>query len=582
MSEQENATSQEILIQGVPASPGMAMGKAFVYHRTTPEIKSGRIEEEQIAAHISLFHTARQVLEKQWQNLRQKENNKQSKAILAAQIAIINDPDLSSQIKKLIENDRYGAQRAIDQAFNIYIEKISQADNEMMADRMIDLSDIRDRLLEAAGSKKTTSFSKAGDILIAEEISPREVIQLSHQNIKGFVMEQGGNTSHAAIIARSVGIPAVVGAKGSIKQINDETIVCLDGERGLVSINPSKHTCNRVEQLRGSRMRTLEEQLQICKKPSKTNDGAPFVIRANVEFPEELKNVRRFRAEGIGLLRTESVYLNREQFGSAEKQAAFYEQMLTETEDHPVVIRLFDVGGDKFQGTKITESNPFLGWRGIRMLLDERTILREQLKAILTTAGRHPGRVKLLIPMVSALDEITEVKAEVKECQQQLAAEGMAIDEDISIGMMVEIPSVAIQATSFAAEVDFFSIGTNDLTQYMLAVDRGNALITKLYNQAHPAVWGVIKHTVTVAKEHNIDVDLCGELAGNPVAAACLLGMGISSLSMSPVRIAGVKQLLINLTAADMKEIAEQVQQCVRISEVETLFKNWNHTSTNA
>jgi len=575
MSEQEASTKEEVVIQGVPASPGMAIGKAYVYHKKTPEIEDGRIEEEEISAQIQIFLNARKHLKKQWQKLLAKEKTKQSKAILTAQIAIIDDPDLADQIKSNIKDKQYGAQQAIDKAFAKYIDKLSKTDNAMMADRLIDLSDIRDRLLEAAGTKSVPSFSKNVDILVSKEISPREVIQLSHQNIKGFIMEQGGNTSHAAIIARSVGIPAVVGAKGVMEQLKSEATVCLDGDRGLISINPSTQTRKRVEQLRGDDTHTLEEQLTICRQPSRTNDGTPFTIRANVEFPEELEKVQQFRAKGIGLLRTESVYLNQEQFGSVQKQTAFYEKMLAQTEDHPVVIRLFDVGGDKFQGTKISESNPYLGWRGIRMLLDERSILRDQLKAILITAGQHPGRIKLLVPMVSTVDEITEVKKEVKKCQQNLAGIGMAVDQDISIGIMVEIPSVAIGAASFADQVDFFSIGTNDLTQYLLAVDRGNALISKLYNQAHPAVWKLINHTVEVAQKNAIMVDVCGELAADPVAAACLLGMGVSSLSMSPIRIPGVKKLLLNRSADEMKELAKQVQLCVNVKEVEALFNKW-------
>lgn len=581
MSKQVLSNNKEIIIHGVPASPGIAMGKAYVHQRNVPEIETSRIEDDHVEDQIMVFRSARKNLQNQWKQLREKETDKQSKAILDAQITIISDPDLKTRVEKLIEDELHGAQYAIDKAFENYIEKLSKAGNTMMTDRLVDLYDIRNRLLEAAGPKAIPSFFKNGDILIAEEISPREVIQLSHQNIKGFVMERGGNTSHAAIIARSVGIPAVVGAKGIIDMIKNQAIVCLDGEQGLVSINPSKHTRKHVERLRNDQMSTIEEQLDICEQPSKTADDKSFIIRANVEFPEELKNVEQFNAEGIGLLRTESVYLNQEQFGHAENQASIYEKMLTHTQNFPVVIRLFDVGGDKFRGTKISESNPFLGWRGIRMLLDERTILREQLKAILTTAGKYPGRVKLLVPMVSTLEEIKEVKKEVKKCHQELANANIAVDENIVLGMMVEIPSVAIQANHFAPEVDFFSIGTNDLTQYLLAVDRGNALISKLYNQAHPAMWKLINHIIKIAHKNNIEVDVCGELAANPVAAACLIGAGVSSLSMSPVWIPHVKQLLIKRSKADMEELAEQVQLCVDGQEVETLFNNWKDTVTN-
>lgn len=575
MSRNDSSKQEEILIQGVPASPGVAMGEAFVFTKKTPEIETDRIEEHLVSEEVALFYTARKNLKKQWQALLEKEKDKQSQAIISAQIEIIGDPDLASQIEYFIKKKQHRVQHAINKAFNEFIERLADSGNAVMAERMIDLADIRNQLVEAAGTKTASFVSKNGDILVSDEISPREVIQLSHQNIKGFVMEQGGNTSHAAIIARSVGIPAVVGAKGIMKQIENQRIICLDGERGLVSINPSPHTRKRVEQFYAGETQTLQDKLDICSKESVTKDGEAFVIRANVEFLEELDNVRQFKAEGIGLLRTESIYLNRKEFGSMQDQISFYGEILSKTDKDPVVIRLFDVGGDKFQGARIAEQNPFLGWRGIRMLLDEHNVLREQLRAILISAGKHPGRVKLLVPMVSTLNEIKELKEEIAKCRRDLIEEGFSVDEKVPLGIMVEIPSVAIQVEHFAPEVDFFSIGTNDLTQYLLAVDRGNALISKLYNQAHPSMWRLINYIAGVAKKHGVPVDVCGELASNPIAAACLLGFGVSSLSMSPVHIPAVKELLLKCTQPDLKKLAKNVQQCKEIDEVETVFYNW-------
>lgn len=575
MSRNDSSKQEEILIQGVPASPGVAMGEAFVFTKKTPEIETDRIEEHLVSEEVALFYTARENLKKQWQALLEKEKDKQSQAIISAQIEIIGDPDLASQIEYFIKKKQHRVQHAINKAFNEFIERLADSGNAVMADRMIDLADIRNQLVEAAGTKTASFVSKNGDILVSDEISPREVIQLSHQNIKGFVMELGGNTSHAAIIARSVGIPAVVGAKGIMKKIENQRIICLDGERGLVSINPSPHTRKRVEQFYAGETQILQDKLDICSKASVTKDGEAFVIRANVEFLEELDNVRQFKAEGIGLLRTESIYLNRKEFGSMQDQISFYGEILSKTDEDPVVIRLFDVGGDKFQGARIAEQNPFLGWRGIRMLLDEHNVLQEQLRAILISAGKHPGRVKLLVPMVSTLNEIKELKEEITKCRRDLIEEGFSVDEKVPLGIMVEIPSVAIQVEHFAPEVDFFSIGTNDLTQYLLAVDRSNALISKLYNQAHPSMWRLINYIAEVAKKHGVPVDVCGELASNPVAAACLLGFGVSSLSMSPVHIPAVKELLLKCTQPDLKKLAKNVQQCKEIDEVETVFYNW-------
>lgn len=571
----EASQKDEILIQGVPASPGVAMGQVFVYRKKSPEIETERIEKHLISDEITVFHSAREKLKTEWKQLLKKEDDSESQAIISAQIEIIGDPDLASLVEEFIQDKQHRAQHAIIKAFKRYIDRLADSGNSVMADRMIDLSDIRDQLVEAAGINQPVLLSKNGDIVVSEEISPREVIQLSHQNIKGFIMEQGGNTSHAAIIARSVGIPAVVGAKGIMDKIEDEATVCLDGQLGLVSINPSSHTRKRVEERRARETQTMEEQCEICSKKSATKDGKKFIIRANVEFVEELDNVRRFNAEGVGLLRTESVYLNQEQFGSTQKQASFYGNVLARTGEAPVIIRLFDVGGDKFQDIKVIESNPFLGWRGVRMLLDERDVLREQLRAILIIAEKYPGRVKLLVPMVSSLDEITALKDEIKQCRERLEEEGCELEEDVPLGIMVEIPSVAIQAEHFADEVDFFSIGTNDLTQYILAVDRGNALISKLYNQAHPAMWRLINHITDVAENNGLPVDICGELAARPAAAACLLGMGVSSLSMSPVNIPAVKQLLLQCNQHDLTCLATDVLSCKDLEEIETTFSNW-------
>lgn len=577
MSREKSLQSNEILIQGVPASPGVAMGQAFVYRKKAPEVETDRIEKHLASDEVTVFHSAREKLRTEWKQLLKKEDDSESRAIISAQIEIIGDPDLASLVEEFIQNKQHRAQHAIIKAFKRYIDRLADSGNSVMANRMIDLSDIRDQLVEATGTTQPALVSKNGDIVVSEEISPREVIQLSHQNIKGFIMEHGGNTSHAAIIARSVGIPAVVGAKGIMAKIEEDDTVCLDGQLGLVSINPSPHTRKRVEERRARETQTVEDLCKICSKKSITKDGKKFVIRANLEFVEELDNVRQFNAEGVGLLRTESVYLNQEQFGSTQKQASFYSKVLAQTGEAPVTIRLFDVGGDKFQDIKVTESNPFLGWRGIRMLLDECDVLREQLRAILITAEKYPGRVKLLVPMVSSLDEITALKDELNQCREQLQEEGHEMEVNIPLGIMVEIPSVAIQAEYFADEVDFFSIGTNDLTQYILAVDRGNALISRLYNQAHPAMWRLINYVTDVAEAQGLPVDVCGELAAHPAAAACLLGMGVSALSMSPVNIPAVKQLLLQCTEHDFQRLATNVLACKDLEEIETTFSNWKN-----
>lgn len=573
--------ADEIVIQGVPAASGIAVGKAYVHKKVMPIIDAKRIDEEMVPVQLKLFQNAQKNLSNHWELLLQKEASKVSKAILTAQIEIISDPELTNQVEDLIKTEYHTAQQAIHKAFNKYIDLLAETGSNVMRDRMIDLTDIRDRLIETATGEENVLQTKQGDILIAREISPREVIQLSHQNVKGFVMEQGGHTSHAAIMARSMGIPAVVGAKGVIDKVKGNTSVYINGENGRVAINPADEKWEEAQKWEAERPGALERKVTLCKKPSCTADGQDFTIRANIEFPEELENARRFCAKGIGLLRTESKYMDQEEFGTIEEQVEFYENIAAETEDYPVVIRLFDVGGDKFQGAEVKENNPFLGWRGIRMLLDQRELLHRQLKAILKVANRYPGKIKILVPMVSVMDEITAVKEEIEKCRREMKEEGHTVDAEIPVGMMVEIPSAALQASYFAPKVDFLSIGTNDLTQYLLAVDRGNALISELYDQNHPAAWKVINHVIEVAQKHDTEVEVCGELASYPVAAACLVGMGARSLSMSPVSIPAVKKILRQNYLDEMQELAEKVLECEELEEVKSLFNNWQNNLTH-
>ncbi len=577
MSEDLSDKPKEIFIEGIPASAGAVIGLAFIHQQKKAATISRRIEKDEIPLHLKHFDEARGKLIKQLNELRIKQSDETSKNILGSQIEIIRDPELSKRIKALIEKKQFGARRAIHKAFDEYIGLFKKSSTPLITDRLIDLTDVRDRLIEAADDKTMADIKRRGDIVVAEELSPREIIALSHQGIKGIVMERGGSSSHAAIIARSVGIPAVVGAAEATEMIPDQSQICLNGQQGLICVHPSSNTCTQIEKLREKNILNEKEEDELREHPSVTKDGHSFTLRANIEFPEELTHMQRRDAKGIGLLRTEAVYLNSAQFGSRQNQQLFYEDIIEKTGEQSVTIRLFDIGGDKFQNEKITESNPFLGWRGIRMLLDERELLREQLLAILGAAGKNTGRVKLLLPMITMISEIAEVKKEVEQCKQQLIEEGRPVDNDVPVGMMIETPVAAIQSEQFAKEVDFFSIGTNDLVQYLLAVDRGNARISKLYNQVHPVMWQMISKTVKAAHQQNIKVEVCGELASYPTAAACLLGMQIDGLSMNPSSILHVKKLLIAHTFAELETLAKKTLQCATLEEVEKLFLNWKN-----
>ncbi|MDX1585265.1 MAG: phosphoenolpyruvate--protein phosphotransferase [Balneolaceae bacterium] len=579
MSDNLNSSmpDAEFELKGAPASSGSVIGEAFVYKKKEFDIQSSTIKKGEVLDHINEFKKARIRMESELQEMRESSGSNEASDIIDAQIEMVNDPVLADQIEKLIKDELYSAEFAIQRAFEDYIRLMKNSENPLARERSIDISDIRDRLLEYINRDSEGVGIETGCILVAQDLSPREVISLTNYHISGIIMDRGGVTSHAAIIARSLGIPAVVGAKTATESISTDRKVALNGDSGKIFVNPTPLTVKKFEDTIEENRKRDERLSEVIEKESHTSDGHPFILRANIEFPEELDQVREMKAAGIGLLRTESIYMEKEHFEDLAKQKEFYRTIMGGTGSEPVIMRLFDAGGDKIFDEKQKEQNPFLGWRGIRLLLDKKELLREQLEAILTIAGEHPGRIKILVPMVTVLEELTELKREIDSVQEKLQSEGKDTDE-VPLGIMVEVPSVALKIDKFVEMVDFVSIGTNDLTQYVLAVDRGNELIADIYDQRHPAVWELIGKVADSANRHDKQVTVCGELASDPVASACMLGMGISDLSMAPSKIAQVKHLLISRSHAEMKTLAEEVLDCGTTGEVKNLFENWSES----
>ena len=497
-TKMSNSTDKnEVALSGAPGCPGIVIGKTSLYHRRRPTVSNVEIDEGQVKYHIDQFYEALKTARLELDELQDK-NKGESAALIRTQIEMLKDPELHERVEHEIEINNRPADAAIKQVFGNYLDVIRETHDEAFLERSVDIADVRDRLIQILHNHNDEVVE--GAILIASELSPREVIEFSRRNIQGIIMGSGGTTSHAAIIARSMGIPTVVGLKNATELIDDDQTVILDGRNGEVILYPQASTCQNYQNLIDQQVKTKTDFEAICKKPNETADGYPFSLQANIEFTEELSTVQQYRADGIGLLRTESIYLSRENFNDQDHQEGFYQSILKLTQPHPVIIRLFDAGGDKFFNGQKEEQNPFLGWRGIRMLLDEQELLMSQLNAILRTAAKFPGRVQILIPMISTLDELLDVKELVREVQDQLMEEGIDVDEEIELGIMVEVPSVAMQADIYARHADFLSIGTNDLTQYTLAVDRGNQRIANLYDQRHPAIWQLIEQVAEKRK----------------------------------------------------------------------------------
>lgn len=571
MSDQ--ADYNELHISGAPACPGIVIGNTSIYQRVRPAVSDAQISDDEAEEHIQRFYDALDVAEKELQLLLEKTDFEDTTDLIQMQIAILKDPELHERVEQEISANNKPVDSAVESIFRSYLQIINQNHGETFQDKTVDISDIRDRLLQILHDKRDDISE--GTILVARELSPREIISFSNRDIKGLITDRGGATSHAAIIARSMNIPTVVGAKKATEIISSNDKVVLDGRNGEIVVHPNDDTCAKYKSLMEQQSKRQSNFESLCKKPNKTSDGKLFSLQANVEFTEELSIANKYKAEGVGLLRTESIYLSRKDFQNLDRQVAFYTSILELIAPHSVTIRLFDVGGDKFFGDESNEQNPFLGWRGIRMLLEKKDLLKNQLRAIFKTSGNFMGRIRILVPMVSTLEEVNRLKYIIDEVQQELISEGITIDQHIPVGLMVEVPSVAIKADLFARHTDFLSIGTNDLTQYSLAVDRGNERISNLYDQRHPAIWRLIKEVADAGKRNNVPVSVCGELASDPISACCLLGLGIESLSMNSVALPLVKQMLRSYSYPEMEALAKKVLEAGTLDEIDNLFSNW-------
>lgn len=567
----KNNNNREIILDGQAVSSGIVIGHATLYRRIRPTVSKARISESGIDSQLEQFNSAKQVALQELYDLLKNQSENTTADLIEMQIEIVNDPDMCKRVEQEIANNNKPADSAVEKIFEEYLAFMKEADERFYQERLTDIIDIRDRLIQILHNHKEEKVSE-GAILVSSELSPREVIQFSEQNIKGFVMDHGGTTSHAAIIARSLNIPAVVGLKKASENIEPHSTVILDGSTGKIIVHPEAMTLEAYHRLMEEQTVQLAEWEKMCRLPNKTTDGASYILRANIELTDELESVLRYQAEGVGLLRTESLYLQRKNFADQQKQQQFYREILDNIDPHPLTIRLFDAGGDTFFEDKNSEHNPFLGWRGIRMLLDEEELLQNQLRAILTIAAEYRSRVRILVPMVSTLEEVEQIKELISRVQNELGSKGVNIDEKIQLGIMVEVPSVALQAEAFAKEVDFLSIGTNDLTQYALAVDRGNERISRLYDQRHPAVWQLIKKVAEGTQQTGITVSICGELASDPIAACCLVGMGIPELSMSPGRLPAVKQYLRSFSMEELKMMSEKILACDAVAEIDQVY----------
>ncbi len=560
----------EQIIYGQASNEGIAIGPVWVIDNANLAISVKKIRSIQVRPHQKRFSTAKKLFLEEVEQLSVNLDSA-TKEILEAQKHIVTDVDIEAKINHLIEGERYSIEYAIHKTFGHFIERLRESNSVVFKQRIVDLENIRDRLIELSHDRGKQQKIPKGSILIVKEISPTDLVAYYDQGISALVMDKGGLTSHATIIAQSLNIPCVVSAKNAVFVGKNSEQAIVDSNKGAIIFNPKVSTLNDYKTKVKELFRVKKDRSKI-KEQSLTTDGFNFHLRANIEFVQELDQVKKSGAEGIGLLRTEALLYGSLEKSSFEEQYKFYDQIL-EKSSGVCTIRLFDAGGDKLKVKSEDEDNPFLGWRGIRMLLDEREMLVEQLKAILSVSGKYMGRIQILVPMITNIPEIKEVKSIIIEVQNGLDKEGILYDKYVKLGIMVEVPSVALLASHFAKEVDFFSIGTNDLTQYALAVDRGNERICSLYKHTHPAVWQLIYQTVYSAKKASIQLSVCGELAADQIGAATLIGMGVNELSMSPHSIPKIKHLLSSHSEKKFRELAQKVMNSSTTEEVNIIYK---------
>jgi len=575
--------SVERVSRGVAASGGVVHGRVFRIGSGMVDVRPRSIAERETGEELERFHRAITETRHQVLEIHQRvllAMGATEAAIFEAHGLVLEDPALVGEISRAIREGLNGAEYAVQTVCSRFCAALEAADDPYLRERAADVQDVSHRVIRNLLGEMGPNLANLAEpvVLVAPDLPPSATALLDRSKVLGFATDRGGLTGHTAIVARKLRIPAVVGLGDVSRELQTGDHVLIDGHEGVLVLSPTDATLFRYGQIR-ERREALEVRLQAVRDlPAVTLDGARIGLAANIDEPSEVASVRESGAHGVGLFRTEFLFLNSEVPPDEDRQYAAYRAVAESLAPDPVVIRTLDLGGDKLVDPDQTaEQNPFLGWRAIRISLARPEMFRVQLRAILRASVY--GRIRLMFPMISSIDELIEAKALLEECRSDFVRQGVAHDPTLQVGMMIEVPSAALLAPHLAPHVDFFSLGTNDLTQYTLAVDRLNPKVATLHNPAHPAVLRLIRATVEAARAQGRWVGVCGEMAGDPALIPLLLGLGVDELSVTPALIPAAKHLLRRLRRDEAVAMAERALGCSRAQDALELSRDLARTA---
>jgi phosphotransferase system enzyme I (PtsI) len=568
-------------VHGISVSSGIAIGKASLVTNALMEVEHYKIKKDAINDEINRLSQAIITVKNDLVNIKkelQKKSSNNFESFIDIHLMMLEDSNFSLNPQQIIKKEQCNAEWAIKSQLDNLLSKFDDIDDTDIKERKLDAAQVAERIIKAllGHRKQISKVQNSSNILIAHDISPADALQFKKNSYAAFITEHGGTNSHTAILARGLNIPSIVAVKNAKKLIRNNDIVIVDGDSGIAIINPNKQILKEYEYKKNQWEIENKKLKKIKNIPSKTLDRQEISLMANIEDLSDVKSVLSCKASGIGLFRTEFLFMNRKQLPDEQEQYETYRSIAKSMRGKTVVIRTLDSGADKTTAADKTQAtNPALGLRAIRLCLSQPHLFITQLRAILRASAY--GKIRILIPMLSSLGELKQVKLLIKRAKEALVAEKIKFDNEILIGGMIEIPAVAINAEAFAAELDFLSIGTNDLIQYTLAIDRTDDSVSHLYNSIHPAILKLISNTIIAAKKFNKDVSVCGEMAGDPKLTKLFIGMGLTNFSMHPSSILTVKKQILESDATKLRSMSNKVLKQNDSEKIETLLNKINH-----